>query len=431
MRQGTGLGNRFWRMFSAVGISSVGDGMFQVALPLLALQYTRSAIAISCVMVAGRAPALLMGLPVGTLADRLNRRPLIVTIEIVRFLALGAFGVSIVFHDGSLTTIYLTAFVMGGLNVAFDVVSGASLPSIVSSHQLVRANAHLLNAEATSENLVGQALGGAALAAGRSIPFLADAATFVASAGLLRGALPDNEKSRSASSAWQDLLEGLRWFIRHPVLRLMTAIVASFALCQSIVFSVLALYGKQELHLSSADYGLVLALSSSGLLLGGAIAPRLHDRLGTGGTLITAGLLTAAAYPVLAATHSAFVATGALLVETAMVIVGQTASRSLRQLLTPESMQGRSASAFGCTIAACPLIGALMGGLLVNSEGLRGAFLTAGLLQIAVVAALGHRLLIHIRNLDSSAIDLTEHGDTSSTVIGTGLASTDAVEAAS
>ena len=72
-----------------------------------------------------------------------------------------------------------------------------------------------------------------------------------------------------------------------------------------------------------------------------------------------------------------------------------------------------------------------MGGLLVNSEGLRGAFLTAGLLQIAVVAALGHRLLIHIRNLDSSAIDLTEHGDTSSTVIGTGLASTDAVEAAS
>lgn len=409
MGERSGLSGRFWRMCSAVGISSVGDGLFQIALPLLALQYTRSAIAISVVLIAGRAPALLVGLPTGALADRLNRRRLIVAIEIVRFVALGLFGVSLVLRHGSLAAIYATAFVMGGLNVAFDVVCGASLPSIVRPDQLVRANAHLLNAENTSENLIGQALGGAALAAGRSIPFLADAATFVASAALLSGAVPDNETRTSGSTAWHDLVEGLAWFVRQPVLRLMTAVVATFAFCQSIVFGVLALYGKQELHLTSTAYGLMLALSSAGLVLGAMLAPRLHDRLGSVPTLIAAGVLAAASYPVLAATHSVFVATAALFVETAMVIMGQTASRSLRQILTPAEMQGRATSAFACTITACPLVGALLGGVLVTLQGLRGAFLTAGLIQIVVLALMGPRLLGHIRRIQATVVvDLSD-----------------------
>lgn len=409
MRERSGLSGRFWRMCSAVGISSVGDGLFQIALPLLALQYTRSAVAISVVLIAGRAPALLVGLPTGALADRLNRRPLIVAIEVIRFAALGLFGLALAFGHGSLPAIYLTAFVMGGLNVAFDVVCGASLPSIVRPEQLVRANAHLLNAENTSENLIGQALGGAALAAGRAVPFLGDAATFVASAALLSGAVPDNDARTSESTAWHDLLEGLRWFVKQPVLLLMTAVVATFAFCQSMVFGVLALYGKEELHLSSTAYGLMLALSSAGLVLGAMLAPRLHDRVGSVPTLIAAGVLAAASYPVLAVTHSVFVATAALLVETAMVIMGQTASRSLRQLLTPAEMQGRAASAFGCTITACPLVGALLGGVLVSLQGLRGAFLTAGLIQLAILAVLGPRLLGHVKRLEGTVVvDLSE-----------------------
>lgn len=409
MRERSGLSGRFWRMCSAVGISSVGDGLFQIALPLLALQYTRSAIAISVVLIAGRAPALLVGLPTGALADRLNRRPLIVAIEIIRFVALGLFALALAIGQGSLPAIYLTAFVMGGLNVAFDVVCGASLPSIVRPEQLVRANAHLLNAENTSENLIGQALGGVALAAGRGVPFLADAATFVASAALLSGAVPNNDARTSESTAWHDLLEGLRWFVRQPVLLLMTAVVATFAFCQSMVFGVLALYGKQELHLTATAYGLMLALSSAGLVLGALLAPWLHDRLGSVPTLIAAGVLAAASYPVLAVTHSVFVATAALLVETAMVIMGQTASRSLRQLLTPAEMQGRAASAFGCTITACPLVGALLGGVLVSLQGLRGAFLTAGLIQVAILAVLGPRLLGHVKRLEGTVVvDLSD-----------------------
>lgn len=387
------LGRRFWRLWTALAVSSLGDGMFAVALPLLALHYTRSPLALSAVMVAQLTPALLFGLPIGTIADRLNRRVLIVTIEAVRFAVLAVFGAAILLHRGDLRMVYATAFLLGLLDLAFDVVCGASLPDIVKPRDLVRANARLMNAEMTSENLLGQALGGLALAASRSLPFLADAASFVLSAVLVNGAIPDTQPATVQSTAWQDLRMGLRWFVGHGILRLVTAVIASLAFCQAVVFGVLALYAKTELHLSSGGYGLLLALSSAGLVLGTTIAPWVHDRLGPGGTILVAGGVAGAAYPVLAFTHSAPVALLALLMETAMVIMGNVASRSLRQRLVPAEMQGRAASAYLTTIRTALPLGALTGGALGAWVGLKGAFLFAGSFQLGFLLVVGPSLV--------------------------------------
>src|SRR5579875_1511958 len=118
MKHSNSLGTRFWRLWTALGVSSAGDGMAEVALPLLALQFTRNPLSISAVLVCQQLPALLAALPIGTLADRVDRRRLIVSIEVLRFAVLALFGLSVLAHHDGLALLYLTAFVMGILNLS-------------------------------------------------------------------------------------------------------------------------------------------------------------------------------------------------------------------------------------------------------------------------------------------------------------------------
>ena len=277
------------------------------------------------------------------------------------------------------------------------MVANACLPSLVRPKDLVRANAHILNAEMTAENLVGQALGGVAIAVSRSLPFVVDALGLAGAAALLRGAIPDNEPVRGDRSAWQDLREGLHWFAGHRLLRLLTTVIASLAFCQGLVIGLLALYGRQNLHLGSAAYGLLLAVASIGTVMGGLSASRIHDRLGSGHTLLLAGIGFGAAYPVLALTHSAAVAAGALMAQEAFVIIGNTASRSLRQRIVPAEMQGRAASANTVVILSCVPVGALLGGVVAGAMGVSAAFFAAGAVQAVLLAVTGPRLLRRIR----------------------------------
>lgn len=397
------LGSCFWRLWAAVGISSVGDGMVLVALPLLALRYTSNPVAISGVMVSGRLPALAAALPVGALADRINRRTMILAIEVMRFVVLAALGAVLAVGEGTLALLYVAALLLGAFDIAFDVVCGACLPSMVKHDRLVTANSHLMNAEQTSANLVGPALGGMALAVSRALPFLADAVGFAASAVLLRKAIPDNQPAPTEMSGWGSLTHGLRWYLGHPVLRLTAAMVATYAFAQAMVLGVLALYARDRLHLSSGGYGILLAVASLGVLLGSAIAPRLHDRLGAGPTITLMGLLVALLYPVLAVTGSVLVAGAALLAQDALVLTGNVASQSLRQRLVPAQMQGRATSAYLTIVLSAVPLGALAGGLLVGGMGLRTTFFLAAAVQLGVVAVAGPRLMARLRTVATPA----------------------------
>lgn len=236
------------------------------------------------------------------------------------------------------------------------------------------------------------------MAVSRSVPFLADAVMLAGSAAILNGAVPDNEISASGSSAWSDLKEGVQWFLGNPLIRLLTAVIASLAFCQGMVFGLIALYAKERLQLGSAGFGLLLAVASIGTVLGGLAARRIHDHLGSGPTILLAGILFGSAYPILAFTHSPLVAAGALMLQEASVIVGNIASRSLRQKTVPADMQGRAASANSVVILSCIPLGALLGGLVAGQWGLTSTFASAALLQFGLLALIAPRLLSRIRS---------------------------------
>lgn len=391
------LDRRFWRLWTAAGTSSLGDGMVLVGFPLLALNYTRNALLIAGVAIAGAIPAILVALPAGALADRMNRRRLLVGLELMRFSILAAFGVAILRHWGSLPMLYAAVFLLRGMSVVFDITAGAALPSIATPRLLVKANANLLTVQTVAQEIAGQALGGIMFAATSALPFMADAATFVASAGMLNRAIPDNRPNSTETSFGADMREGVRWFARLPLLRMLTALIASFAFCQALVLGVIVIYATQELHMTRTGFGLLLGVSAVGTAVAAVGANAIHRRIGSGWSIVAAGLAASGAYPLMSWTHSPVTAGGALALEAAGVVVGNISARSLRQTIVPAELQGRIASTYQMAILTAIPLGSLVGGIMVGAIGVRETFLTAGLLQVSILAVTAPRLLSTVR----------------------------------
>ena len=374
--------------------------MVLVGFPLLALSFTHSTTQIAGVAAAGQLPALVVGPPAGALADRLNRRRLLVGVELLRFGVIGAFATLVAAGEDRLGVLYLAAFLLGSLTMVFDSATAACVPTIVPPDLLVKGNSHLTAVDVTGEEMVGQALGGVVFSVAAALPFAADAASFLASAGLIRRAIPDNHPDEARSTSFlADLRAGLKWFSGSPLIRLLTGLIALLAFCQAVVLALLVLYARQDLHLSEAGYGLLLGISAAANVVGAAAVNRLHIRLGSGRSILIAAAVAAVSYPILAATHSPFVACAGLSLEAMSVTVGLVAARSLRQSAVPQEFQGRVASAYQTVIFAVFPLGALAGGVLASHFGIRVTFLLAGCLQMIVVVLTAQRLLSRIRRL--------------------------------
>lgn len=392
------LGRRFWRMWTATGISSIGDGMVYVGFPLLALHFTHSAVAVAGVAVVAQAPALLVALPAGTLADRLNRRRMLVAVELLRFVVLGVFSGLVLAGKDSLLALYVTSFLLGTFRFAYQAAAQATLPDLVNEELLVKANSRLASVNLSGEDVAGQAVGGFAFAASRFLPFAADALSFLLSAALLRTAVPDKKPvPAEPTSILSDLRFGLRWFLKNPLLRMLAGLISAFAFCQALVFALLVLYATRDLHVSGGTYGLLLSVSAVASVVGATAAPQLHDRLGSAWCIILAGVAAGASYSIMAATGSPVVATAALALESMGVMVGTVASVSLRQATTPAHLQGRVASADRTVVYGVLPLGALVGGLLAAWVGIRTSFYVASGIQGAAILLTAPRLIARVR----------------------------------
>jgi predicted MFS family arabinose efflux permease len=393
-----GLGAAFWRLWAATGVSSLGDGAVLVGFPLLAYGRTHTAVLIAGVVVAGRLPAVLLSLPAGALADRWSRRRLAVGVELVRLVLLAAFGVTVVAGADSLGLIYATVFAVGACETLFVCTTSAVLPAVVPVDRLVEANGYLLLADLTGEEVAGQGLGGLAYAAARALPFVADAVSFLASAVLLNRALPPDDPPRPPATLRADLVAGLRWFAGHRAVRLLAVLLGSFAFCQYLVAGVLVVYARRTLGLGGSGYGLFLAVAAAGDVVGALAARRVHARLGPGPSIAAAGAVAGGAYLLLAAVPDVAVAATAVALQWAAVAVGNVAAVSLRQRLVPAALLGRVTSAFRALVYAGMPVGALAGGVVASTAGLRSTFLLAGGLQVVAVATLGVALARRLRH---------------------------------
>ncbi|HET9691859.1 MAG TPA: MFS transporter [Acidimicrobiales bacterium] len=379
----------FWRLWASAMSSDLGDGLVLVALPLLALTLTHDPLPVAGVAVADQLPAFLLAPLIGVLIDRVDRRVVIVTVQVLQCAVAGGLAVMVAHGRVTLPMLYGAAALLGASATAFSVCKSVLVPALVPDVDLERANGRLFVAEASARDLAGQGIGGMAFAAGRAVPFAADALSFLASGALLLTCLPPRSVVVAGQPSWRtDLVDGFRWFAGHRELQRLAAMVCTFAGCQSAAFATLALFLTTQVHAGRVLFGVLLMVGSLGSLCGTVLAPRLAHRYGSWAATAIGGTAAGYAYVLLAAHTSPVVAGLGLAVEGWAVVVGNVASSSLRQRLIPDDLRGRVGTVFRMGLLGSGVVGAALGGLLAGALGMRSEMAAVAAAQLAMVAVL-------------------------------------------
>ncbi len=385
------LGSDFVRLWAATAASNVGDGVRITALPLLAAFLTRSPVLISGVLIATRLPWLLFSLHAGAIADRVDRKQLIVRVNIGRALVMGLLALSVATGFGGLAALYLVALLQGIGEVFSDNTSFAMVPSVVPKERLEDANGRLEGAIIVTNEFAGPALGALLFAHWASVPFAIDAATFVIAAWFFAGIKVTSQPRQEVSTTvGQDIRTGLKWLRSHTLLRNLTVIASLTNLALQATFAIQVLFVLNTLGLSATGFGLIMAAEAGGSLIGSFAAAPMKRRLGTRMTVVIALATVAIANLVVATTGSWSVAAAMWIAMTFAGAVWNIVTNSLRQTVVPDGLLGRVQSAHRLFSWGAMPLGALIGGITASVFGLRAPFfLAAGVLCIMTIAAAG------------------------------------------
>jgi MFS family permease len=381
------LGPNFRKALAASGFSNLADGVFQVALPLLAVQLTRSPLLIAGVSVAARLPWLL-ALVAGALADRLDRRQTMVRVDLFRAVLLGGLALAVAADLATLAMLYVVALLLGLAETLFDTSAQSLLPAIVSRDDLTVANSRLFAVELVANTFAGPPLGGLLAAAGLAVAIGVPAAAYLVGAGclaLIAGSYRAAGAGPAGSTRLRDeIAEGAGFVWRHPVLRPLAIMLGIQNMAFAAVFSVFVLYAVTPgpMGLTEAGFGVLLATLGVGSLLGTWLAVPAERRLGRVPTLVLSVVLGAASVAVYAVTASPVLVGISFAVSGVTMVLWNVVTVSLRQRITPDRLLGRMNAAYRLVGWGTMPIGAFLGGALAEWLGLRPTFLVAAVLTL-------------------------------------------------
>jgi MFS family permease len=383
---GNGLGARYWKLWTSAGLSNLADGVMKVALPLVAVRYTDSPALIAGLGFAFTLPWLLFALTAGALADRMDRRRLMLVANTARALVLACLTVVALLGAGSIWLLYVAALCIGVAETVYDTSSQSILPQLVPRERLSRANGRLYAAEITANEFVGPPLGGFLVATGIALAFGTPVLLWVAAIGVLllvRGAFRADRTERTTLRA--DIAEGLRYLRGSTVLRTLAIMVGVFNFASSAVFTVFVLYAvgpQSAMKLSDPAYGLLLTASAIGSVLGTFVAEPVERLLGRARSLVLAilGSLLLVATP--AFTANPFVIGAGMLIGGITVSIWNVITVSLRQRIVPTRLLGRLNSAYRLLAWGTMPLGAAVGGLIGQLFGVQWVFVVMGALVL-------------------------------------------------
>jgi MFS family permease len=405
------LGSTFWRMYAATASSDLADGIGRTALPLAAASYTRDPVIVSGLLTFAFLPWLLFALPSGALVDRVDRRRAMAGANLVRALAVAALAAMLLADVGSVAVLYVVAFVLGAAETVYDSAVRALLPQIVERSQLDRANSLITVEESLGQTFLGAPLGSLVFTVAIALPFVLNAAGFVLAVLLILSVRGDYRPARaSATSVRADMVEGVRWLRRHPLLRGLTLISAGCAFAQTIGTGVLVLYVLEVLNLPSGDFGLFLVVGGVGGVLGSLATPPLARAFGRPAVLTAGAVLSALTIILMSFTRNGFVAATLFALSAAGVMAWNVLTMSLRQALIPPELFGRVQGAYRTLVWGVIPVGSVLGGVLAHLLGVRWVFAVAGTLLLALAVALGRLLRAHASELadDQPTLDLVD-----------------------
>ncbi len=372
----------FVDLWAANGISQLGEQVSALAIPLTALFVLKQgALQVALLRAFTVVPFVLFSLPAGVWIDRVRRRPLMIAADFGRALNLASIPTAFWLGHLTLEQLYIVALIHGALTVVFDVSYLSFLPGLVSREHLSEANAKLLGTAAIAQ-VIGPTLAGALIGAvGAAVAVMANAASYVASGAFVSDIRGRETKPEPAQTRGRDeLLEGIRYVFNEPTLRTLTIWTSLWNLFTSGFFAIEVVYFVRTLHWGATEIGVVLALGSSGLLLGALVNERLAARYGIGRMIAYSGIVFSAltaAVPGAPQAHAAVVIVATGFIASTVGFFANVNQLTYRQAITPTRLLGRMNSVVRLMYWGTIPAGSAFAGLLAGPLGLRTTLFAA------------------------------------------------------
>ncbi len=395
----------FVRLWGGQTVSMVGSAVTSLALPtvaILALKATALQVGILGTLHLLAFPVL--GLVAGVWVDRLRRRPVMITCDVVRAVALSIIPLTFALHALTMEVLYAVALITGICRVFFDVAYQSYLPSLIERKDLVEGNTKL-EISSSSAQIAGPSLAGFLIQIFQPAwAIVVDAVSFIASALSIAAIRKPEPRPQPATLSgrrgfWVELGEGVAVVLGSRVIRLIAGCTATSNLGNSVAGTVALIFIYRQLHLTPAFVGTVFGLGSVGALVGALVARRAARWLGLGRVLIaanTTGALAGFLLPLAALGFAPLLLVLSTFLFSAILPIYNINQVSLRQAITPDRVQGRMNATIRTFVWGTLPIGSLIGGFLGDAIGLLGTLLVAG--SIRLLAA-GWLLAAPVRTL--------------------------------
>jgi MFS family permease len=382
---------RLRRLLTALAVSQAGDWLYNLALLALVLDRTHSSTWVAVTTAARVAPMIVGGPFGGVLADRYDRRLLMVLSDLVRAACMvGLAAVTLLGLPILLAPVLAAVATMA--STPYPPCVAATTPRLVPTEVLPAANA----ARAAISSLcivAGPGFGAVLLLLGSTtLAFSVNAATFLVSAALVRslpaGELFAVERSReTAKGVLAELGSAVAALREQPVAM---RFIGADVLC-SVVYgahTVLLLLLAQQIGLGAAGYGYLLAAFGAGGVVGTLLSGRLAERLSPRALLLTAGASVGVPAMLLGTTSSLpLLLVWALVAGAASIVVEVATDTSLQVSLDPEVLARAYGISFPAAISGI-VIGSLVAAPLVAVVGVQVALVAVGALMVAYVVVL-------------------------------------------
>lgn len=398
------LGPNYRKVWASAAASNLADGIFWIALPLIAVTLTTEPALVAGVAIAARLPWLFFVLFAGAIADRVDRRVTMRNVQLLRVAVVTVLVLLATTDSLSLPLLYLAALGLGIGETFYDTAGMSIMPSIVPRPLLSRANSRLYAVEMATNELLGPPLGGLLLAVAIPVALAGSVVGYAFAAlglTLVAGNFKPAQKTQPASML-ADIREGMVFLWETPVLRTMAILVAGLHFANAAVFAVFVLFAVAPgpMGLDEFGFGLLMASFAVGGIFGSLVVEPVERRLGRSRVILVATAASLVIWGLPLVTSQPMPIAFALALMGVVVMWWNVVTVSLRQRITPDHLLGRLNAAYRFFGWGAGPLGALAGGLIAQFFGIPAVFLLA--VAISLV------LLWVRRSLTDDAMDAAE-----------------------